>query len=247
MSKPYFFISQKNTNKNSVRITGDDVGHIRKVLRLHKGDKVFCCDEKNVMEVELVRLEKTEIEGSIKRKKIIMRPSNRIGIFPGLLKGKKFDTVLRMATELGVDAIYPVEFKRNVKKKDKKKKERWEKIIIEAAKQSKRTYLPVISLSLTFKEFIMELQEFQKIIVFWENAIGKDIKNYIGKNEESIAVIIGPEGGLEKREVDEIVKKGGVAVSLGENTLRAETAIIAALSLVMYESGRFERNSADWR
>ena len=150
------------------------------------------------------------------------------------------EMILQKLTEVGVDEIVLVQTKRSVSKVDDKKEdkklERWERIIYEAAKQSKRGKIPKLRGILNFKEALEDMKNNDLNIAPYENERTKSIKQVIkGVNINTMGIFVGPEGGFEESEIEAIEEIDGKSVSLGPRILRTETASLVASSIVLYE------------
>ena len=239
-----FFVDKKNINieNNTCIIEGEDVKHISKVLRCRIGEELEVCDNNNNEYIcEITNIDKNQVELNIVEKVDIQRESDlKIKVYQGLPKGPKMEMILQKLTEVGVDEIILVQTKRTVVKvdykKEDKKLERWERIIYEAAKQSKRGKIPTLRGVLTFKEALADMKENDFNIAPYENEKTKSIKQAIkGVNINNIGIFVGPEGGFEETEIEAIEDIGGQSVSLGPRILRTETASLVASSIVLYE------------
>jgi 16S rRNA (uracil1498-N3)-methyltransferase len=239
-----FFVDKKNINleNNTCIIEGEDVKHISKVLRCRIGEELEVCDNNNNEYIcEITNIDKNQVELNILEKVDIQRESDlKIKVYQGLPKGPKMEMILQKLTEVGVDEIILVQTKRTVvkvdDKKEDKKLERWERIIYEAAKQSKRGKIPSLRGVLTFKEALADMKENDFNIAPYENEKTKSIKQAIkGVNINNIGIFVGPEGGFEETEIEAIEEIGGQSVSLGPRILRTETASLVASSIVLYE------------
>lgn len=239
-----FFVDKKNINleNNTCIIEGEDVKHISKVLRCRIGEELEVCDNNNNEYIcEITNIDKNQVELNILEKVDIQRESDlKIKVYQGLPKGPKMEMILQKLTEVGVDEIILVQTKRTVvkvdDKKEDKKLERWERIIYEAAKQSKRGKIPSLRGVLTFKEALADMKENDFNIAPYENEKTKSIKQAIkGVNINNIGIFVGPEGGFEETEIEAIEDIGGQSVSLGPRILRTETASLVASSIVLYE------------
>ena len=169
--------------------------------------------------------------------------SYRTILVQSLLKGEKLEWVLQKATELNVDTIYLVSTANCVAKYDDKKLQskvsRWEKIMLEASQQCGRTQLPTLVVDEPLSNVLNIESESLKLVAY-ENEEGYTIKDALkAVNSDStnrdILICIGPEGGFQEKEINDIIECGGQSVTLGHTILRAETAAIAALSMVHYE------------
>ena len=222
---------------NKVEIVGDEVHHIN-VLRYNRGDKVYI----NEFEVEIGEISKERIVGTIvgnmPRKGV---PQTNISLIQSYLKSDKMDYVVQKAVELGVKEIIPVISKNTVVKLDEKdklkKKDRISKIVKEAIEQCGRT--DEVSIGDIQDLNKIDFGTFDVVLICHENSNQslKEVINEIKKKDiKNIAVVVGPEGGLDEKEVWNILKnKNGFDVSLGERVLRAETASNCILSILLYE------------
>lgn len=239
-----FFVEKKNVNleNNTCIIEGEDVKHISKVLRCRVGEELEICDNDNNEYIcEITNIDKSEVQLNIIDKVDIKRESDlKIKVYQGLPKGPKMEMILQKLTEVGVDEIILVQTKRTVvkveDKKEDKKIERWERIIYEAAKQSKRGKIPKLRGILSFKEALSDMGKNDLNIAPYENERTKSIKQAIkGQDINNIGIFVGPEGGFEDTEIKDIEDIGGQSVSLGPRILRTETASLVASSIVLYE------------
>ncbi|MGL5753973.1 MAG: 16S rRNA (uracil(1498)-N(3))-methyltransferase [Paraclostridium sp.] len=239
-----FFVEKKNVNleNNKCIIEGEDVKHISKVLRCRIGEELEICDNDNNEYIcEITNIDKSQVELDILERVDIKRESDlKIKVYQGLPKGPKMEMILQKLTEVGVDEIILVQTKRTVVKVDDKKEdkkiERWERIIYEAAKQSKRGKIPTLRGVLTFKEALADMSENDFNIAPYENERTKSIKQAIkGVDINNVGIFVGPEGGFEDTEIEAIEEIGGQSVSLGPRILRTETASLVASSIVLYE------------
>lgn len=170
-------------------------------------------------------------------------PAVYIHIAQAVPKGPRLDFIIEKATELGASAITPVMTERSVVRIEKdrvgEKLKRWSRIALESAQQSGRRDVPEIVPPVTLPEFLASFRKGDLNLLLWEGEKRVTIKDVLKGAQEvkSVTVLIGPEGGFSEDEVGKAVEKGFVAVSLGELTLRTETAPIAALSILQYEFG----------
>ena len=169
-----------------------------------------------------------------------------VTIFQGLPKADKMEFIIQKAVELGVYDITPVEMKRCVVKlneKDKSKKvERWQKISEVAAKQSGRDIIPHINNVINIKNMYELIPKYDIVIVAYENEQNRTLKEQLKQIKEKykegkikIGIVIGPEGGLEENDVEQLENNGAKIVTLGKRILRTETVALNVLSIIMYE------------
>ncbi|MDD3692732.1 MAG: 16S rRNA (uracil(1498)-N(3))-methyltransferase [Oscillospiraceae bacterium] len=242
---PRFFID--NICGDTAVITGQDAVHIRRSLRMHVGDNLTLCDGMgNDYYCELTALDGDEITVKVLYcTPTASEPSTAVTLYQGLPKGDKMDLIIQKSVELGVAAIVPVETARSIARVDssekaEKKRGRWQKIADEAAGQSGRGILPRVTQPISFK-LALERMRMQgvPVIVFYEGG-GQPILSLIDRDSKELAVVIGPEGGFEPSEIDQLQKLGAKTATLGPRVLRCETAPIAALSVIMALTGNME-------
>ena len=249
---PKFFVNSEQVDNGEIRITGNDVNHIKNVLRMKIGDIFNVCDTSNSenYKVKINRFEQEIIICDILEKYNYTTESNvKVHIYQGLPKADKMELIIQKSVELGVEKITPIEMKRCVVKldgKDKVKKiERWQKIAEVAAKQSGRDIIPEICGIKNVNEICEDFSTYDLILLCYENEKVVKLKDVLKsihcqeKSDLNIAVIIGPEGGIDISEVEYMKQRGAKVVSLGNRILRTETVAFSLLSIIMYE---FERN-----
>ena len=239
-----FFVSEDQIDKLNIRVIGKDVKHIRDVLRLRINDEIILSSNKINYLCNIAEIEKTEIVTNIISQSIgTSEPKIQITLYQGLSKGSKMDFILQKGTEIGICNIYPVATHRSVtkfneEKKEKSKLDRWNLITEEAAKQSKRDFIPMVHNVLSFHNMIEVLKNKDNIIIPYENeeglTIGKALESVIGND---LHLIIGPEGGFEDWEIEKLEEIGGKVVTLGGRILRTETAGFVASTIILYELG----------
>lgn len=242
MSKPpRFFITPEQVRGPSITVTGDDLRHIRTVLRKQPGDLLTLLDGKGgEYTVRITAIGKTEVVTEIVDRKARPAPCPRIVLGQGIAKADKMDWIVQKATELGVWSIVPLVTERTiVKVKDEEKRvARWQKIAREAAMQSGRAEIPQVERISSFKDFLMtpDRDPMTILLMPWEEGT-RPIKEVLRSRPDArnVVVLIGPEGGFSQAEADSAHSKGFELVSLGPNILRTETASLAVLSMIDYE------------
>lgn len=238
-----FFVDKENIKDNMVEINGDDVKHIKNVLRLKDGDCISICDGCNNEYIASIEdVNKNSVLCKIQEKCDVNRESEvKITLYQALAKGQKMDLIIQKAVELGANEIIPVQTARCVTKvsdvaKENKKVQRWNKIAYGAAKQSKRGIVPQVKNIITFKELLNQVNNLDRVIVPYENEENLYIKNAIkGKQYKNIGIVIGPEGGFEEDEIKSLEQKECDIVTLGPRILRTETAGLATITILIYE------------
>ena len=245
MSK--FFVKSNQIVNNKINIIGEDVNHIKNVLRLKIDDDIKICnsdDSKNYI-CAIENITSNEITCSILKKINSEVEGNvELTIFQGLPKADKMELIIQKGTELGVNRFIPVNLKRCIVKlsgKDETKKiERWQKISEVAAKQCGRDIIPDVTSISNIKNICNEINSYDLFLVAFEGEEENYIKNELiklkaSKQQYKIAVLIGPEGGLDIEEVNTLKENGAKIVSLGKRILRTETVALQVSSIIMYE------------
>lgn len=239
-----FYIEKEHLSENTALITGEEAQHISRVLRMKKGDEVTLCDgEGNFYEAKLSSFDEKSITAEILSvRRAETEPDVVLTIFQGVPKNPKLETIVQKLTEIGASAVVPMDTARAVAKLDKSAKvERLRKIAREAAKQSRRGIIPAVSDTMSFKDAIKEAAKADLMIIAYEEERETSLKSALqGKTPKSVSVLIGPEGGFEKEEVEKAVALGAVSVTLGKRILRTETAPIAISSAILYELGEMQ-------
>jgi 16S rRNA (uracil1498-N3)-methyltransferase len=245
-----FFISPELIQGTSVHFPTDLAHQITRVLRLREQERVVVLDNSGQeWEVELRAFGKRSVEGAI----VASRPNRNephttLTLYMALLKGKKNELVLQKGTELGITRYVPVVTSRSVVGSlhdlSDAKVDRWENVVREAAEQSERGRLPVVSEPLLLDAALGEARQSGGLsLVAWEDQARQSIKRVLGQQADPpahINLFVGPEGGFEEDEVLHARAYGVIPVTLGPRILRAETAAIAAVAVILYELGNWE-------
>ncbi len=247
---PKFFVKENQISNNKIEIVGDDVNHITNVLRMKQGEILKVCNQETGENyiAEIINAQKNSVTCEIQEKLEETAESNvDITLYQGLPKFEKMELIIQKNTEVGVNAIVPVIMERTVVKLDEKqvskKLERWQKIAEIAAKQSMRDKIPEIKNIIKINKISDSLknEKFDTILVAYENEektmLKKELKKLQNLKDKKykIAIIIGPEGGISEREIEQLNNLGAKCVSLGRRILRTETAGIIMSGDIMYE------------
>ena len=245
---PKFFVKNEQIQKDIIKVSDSDVNHIKNVLRANLGDKIQICDVSNSQDYlcEIVEIKNDTIDCKIINRLESNSESNvQVSIFQGIPKSEKMELIIQKSVELGVYNIIPTEMNRCIVKlddKDKNKKmQRWQKISEVAAKQCGRNIIPEIRPIINLKNICNLMQEYDIVLVAYEQEEINKLKFEIQKLKEKnlkkykIAIVIGPEGGIEEKEIEMLKGKGAKVVTLGKRILRTETVAFNILSILMYE------------
>ncbi len=239
-----FFVEPGQIQGREILIQGSDVNHIRNVLRMRPGEELsvsngvdgreYRCHITDITE-DTVRCELRFI-----KEEGVELPS-RIYLLQGLPKADKMELIIQKAVELGVYQIVPVAAHRSVVRLDERKAaarvSRWQAIAEAAAKQSRRGVVPRVQQVMGLDQALAHVRDLPVKLIPYELAedMGRT-REVLGKLEpgQDIAVLIGPEGGFEGKEVESAVAAGAIPITLGRRILRTETAGMTVLSWLMY-------------
>ena len=247
-----FFVAPEQISGEQVIITGEDVNHMKNVLRMKQGEKVRISngtDEDYFCSIESLENDQVLLHIDSRETSSIELPV-QITLFQGLPKGDKMELIIQKAVELGVYEIVPVAMKRCVVKLDSKKAQskvkRWQAIAESAAKQSGRMLIPQVQMPMTFVQALEDAKEYEYHLLPYENEEGMDgirrvlsemaerVRAYQGDQPLKAGIFIGPEGGFDEAEVAKAKEAGWKKISLGRRILRTETAGMALLSVLVY-------------
>lgn len=182
------------------------------------------------------------VEAAILQERSTPRPLPDVTVLQGLARQIKIDFAVQKLAELGVDRIVVFEVSRSVPRWDEDKKEnvrrRWERICHEASKQSRRAWLPELEGPVEFVQAVETSRKQDVCFVADPNSETTLRAALPGRSPGSVGVVVGPEGGLEDREVAEFSSAGGTPVSIGGQILRTETAGLAIAAVLMFHFGR---------
>lgn len=234
---------------NTVTLIADEARHLREVLRLKAGDEVYVFNGEGrefLSRIDESRRDTTLLQ--LTREVEPARPESplQLTLALALLKGEKFDLVVQKATELGVTRIVPVITKHaDIRLRDEsdaaKRATRWQRIALEASKQSGRAVVPEIASVVTFTSLIETTSEAKRgTCLMFSERDGQSLletKERIGADSKQMTALVGSEGGWSDQEIVAAQAAGWAVVTLGGRTLRAETAAIAVIALLQHDFG----------
>lgn len=243
---PRFFIRQNQIADGIATIAGEDAHHISRSLRMAAGEHITLCDmQSNEYDCELVGFYPDRVEARIcSSRKGETEPPYTVHLFQALTKGDKFETVIQKSVECGVYEITPFESERcivRLKGESGAKTERWQRIALEAAKQSGRGILPQINPGEKFERVLDRAKDFDLSLFCYEGERDASFKSVLQSAAlpkgrlPKIAILIGSEGGFSQGEAEKAKAQGWIPVGLGKRILRTETASTVALSCLLYE------------
>jgi len=234
-----------NFTKQTVTLATDEARHLREVLRLKPGDEVHvfdgrgrefrCTVVKAMRETSELRIE-AEIEPAKPESQL------QLNLCVALLKGEKFDLVVQKATELGVQKVTPLITRyADIHLRDEsdaaKRVARWQRIAIEAAKQSGRAFVPEISLPVAFAS-LTDNDSTDGLVVMFSERDGASLSTLMETDAPaSLTALVGSEGGWSDEEIQTAKARNFLVITLGGRVLRAETAAITVTALLQHRFG----------
>jgi 16S rRNA (uracil1498-N3)-methyltransferase len=235
------FIPNASTQEGKISVTGEKARYIASVLRCKTTDELIVFDGKgNCLRTNILKADRREVVVKVLETFPCDTESPvNIVLIQGLLKGQKMDLVIQKTTELGVKEIIPVITDRS-QPRETRKVSRWQKIAEEASRQSGRSVVPVVHEPMNFIDWLSLLSDDEiKGLIFYEEGgikISEAVLSLV-THHLLLPIVIGPEGGFIKGEVEVAEKKGFIITSLGKRILRSETAAISAMTLVQFLLG----------
>lgn len=243
MSYPRFFVNSVNIGGSTITLDGESASHISKSLRMKAGERIVVCDtEKNEYECVLELFSADTVTARIEDvKRNVSEPLYKVTVYQACPKSDKMDSIVQKAVELGAYGIVAFMSDRCIARYDskgfEKKCDRWQKIALEAAKQSGRGYVPFVRWLPDLKSAVSEMTQNGISFMCYEDEETLTFKEFLRthENEKELSFLIGPEGGFSANEAEFCRSCGVKTVSLGKRILRTETASGYVLSSLSYE------------
>jgi len=241
-----FYADPSLSDPEHICLSAEDAKHAHTVLRLKPGQLIELIYQSSLWEAKIISSDSHEVRVSILRSLPSAEPSLSITLFQGLPKSDKMDWIVQKATEIGVTRIVPVIMERCVAKTDPKKEsrksDRWRKIIRESCKQCGRCVVPELLEPCTLPQLknVVPMPEIN--IVSWEETVGYGPCSFCQDhiNLSSLGILIGPEGGIDRKEIEYLRSLGFIPITLGKRILRTETAGLAAVSAILSLYGEMD-------
>ena len=246
-----YFISEEKLVIDQVTIDNGDYHHIKNVMRMKTGDRVYICvaNKKTYIAAITTFTDEEVILKIVEEVKDIVEMPLDITIAQGIVRREKTEEVIKRITELGATKYQPVIMERSIIKineKENRRNERYQLIAKEASEQSHRTRITEINNCIRFDELLKLRVKYDLCLYAYEESGRKncstfkeEIKKFTGK---SILVLVGPEGGISPKEVSLLEENGFIAIGLGPRILRTETAPLYIMSAISYEIELGEKN-----
>jgi 16S rRNA (uracil1498-N3)-methyltransferase len=235
-----FFI--EGTPTETAVISGEDGRHISRSLRMRVGETLTLCNSQGLdFDCEITAIDGDNVTVAVTgQRESIGEPTVQVTVYQGLPKSDKMDWIVQKAVESGAARLVPMMTERCVSRPDEKaaakKRERWQKIAEEAAKQCGRGRIPEVAPLTTFRK-AMEAAAAEGQVVFFYEGGGTSLRKLVNDNTKQVSIFIGPEGGFAEEEVALAQEHGAAVGSLGTRIFRTETAATAALAAIMALTG----------
>jgi 16S rRNA (uracil1498-N3)-methyltransferase len=237
----YLFVPDSIAADGRVTLTGEQYHYLTKVLRVRRGRRLVGRDGNGVLYdlvVERVDGRACTVRGELRSKVVSELPE--LILYQGLPKGRKMDTIIRQAVEIGTTRIVPVACERSVPEYEDagRKLNRWNRIVREACQQSGSAVVAEVCEPIRFEEMMCHPPDGSIRLVFHEGEGDeavldpRSLHEYLSENPKRTVILVGPEGGFSPREIRILLREGYKPVRLRTNVLRTETAAIYALSAV---------------
>jgi 16S rRNA (uracil1498-N3)-methyltransferase len=242
---PVFFIATDQIHDATVTVTGPLLDHLRASLRVKTGERIWVGDElRRRCLIEVTHVDRRILRGTVVEQRTGPAPTTpRILIGQAILKGERMDWAIQKSTELGVAAIVPLVSEHTVVRPKQgrvgSQQERWQRIALEAAQQSERWDVPSIGAPANALEFFAAPGPAALKLILSEREAGQSLGSIVlpSSPADTIALAVGPEGGWRDEELARADANGFLPVTLGARILRAETAALAAVSVLQARLG----------
>lgn len=240
------FLEDQEAGSGFITLGPEDSHYVSQVLRMKTGEQLTAVirdGTEALCEVDTVTKNNVTLK-ILNTSENVSEPPYGITLYQSVSKGERMELTIQKCVELGVTKIVPVFSMRCVVRPDEPKKQqsktqRWQKIALEAARQSGRGIIPEVTEPMTFSKALEASVSADMVLLPWEDEHGVTLKGAItpvDKNDvKEIAVFIGPEGGYDEQEAALAKESGAVPVSLGKRILRTETAGASVLAMLLYE------------
>lgn len=232
---PRLFLPSVVEDGSPITLSGPEARYVLTVLRMRTGDELTLLDGSGTAYLAVIKSARQVSVSLDVRERLgaVPEPPGGIVLLQGVLKGRKMDLVVQKATELGVKEIVPLITERS-QLRETRKLERWRKIALEAARQSGRTAIPPVRAPVNIREFFRTGPGNLRGFIFWEEGGAPLGTGGMPATGEEVFSAVGPEGGFSREEVRLAGENGLKAATLGPLVLRAETAAIAAVTLLQF-------------
>lgn len=242
-----FFVTEDRICGDLISLEPTDAQHVSRVLRMRPGEEItVCCGNGQAYLCALEQVGKTEVTARIlSQEDFNNEPTAFVTVYAGLSKGDRFDYLIQKCVECGVSHIVPFTSQHCVVRLEQrdyeKKQQRYTRIALEASKQCQRSRVVTVGEIVPFEMALQAAAQADCGLFLYEKEQQKSLSTVLRAAQGSrYAVITGPEGGFSEKEAQQAQDAGLACVSIGPRILRCETAPVAALCAIMYQTGNFD-------
>ena len=242
-----FFVTEDRICGQLIALEPTDAQHVSRVLRMRPGEEItICCGNGQAYHCTLEQVGKSEVTARIvEQEDFNNEPTAFVTVYAGLSKGDRFDYLIQKCVECGASHIVPFTSQHCVVRlegKDyEKKRQRYARIALEASKQCQRSRVVTVGEIVPFEAALKEAAQSDCGLFLYEKEEQKSLSTVLrGGAGSRFAVVTGPEGGFSEKEALLAQEAGLSCVSIGPRILRCETAPVAAVCAIMYETGNFD-------
>lgn len=234
------YVPPPHISEDTISISESERHHLLNVLRLRADDQIEVFDGVgNCYVASLSDTRTSPLQAKILQHQFHPHSPPYITLFQALPKFDKMDLIVQKTTEIGVNEIAPIICQRSIPQSvvQEKRTVRWQRIANEAAKQCKRPHFAHVFAPQGLKEGLPRVDHLDLLILLWEDEKRQGLKKVLRNHGDarSVGLFVGPEGGFTDEEADLALQNGCLPATLGDNTLRTETAAIVSVASVMYE------------
>src|SRR3990170_2101435 len=239
--EPWFVAPPRCWTTGDVRLPEDESHHALRVLRVSPPDVITVTDGEGIVARCAVRsIDEESVVAEVVERSVHRRQRPDVVVYQGTAKSSKVATVVERLAELGVAETYAFQSSRSVARWDEQKvkhlDERWSTIARSAAKQSRNPFVMGTKAGLDFSDLVARIGREPLAACLWEEA-SLPLRTALTSPAERAALVVGPEGGLERAEAEALADAGAQLVSLGPRILRTENAAFAATSALLFHYG----------
>lgn len=247
MTAPVFVDPQLSAARvgESVVLSGDEARHAIAVRRIREGEIIHVVNGRGLRVIgEVTAASKPDSRLELRAIEVVTEaaPEPRLTLIQALAKGGRDEAAVEMACEVGVDDVVPWQAQRSVvtwpAAKAERRRERWESIVLAAAKQSRRAFVPTVSAMATSRQLAEQIRSGGCWLILHESAT-QSILDIDLPETEQIAVIVGPEGGISDEELELFASAGAQPVLVGPHVMRSSTAGPVAIAHLASRIGRW--------
>jgi 16S rRNA (uracil1498-N3)-methyltransferase len=245
MSVPRLYLPHAIETGDVCITTAEQARYIKTVLRMRAGEPMLVFNGTEWEYEAVIRQTAQGLALEINGRRPVAADRIEITLCQAIPKADRMEAIIRHATELGASRIIPFHAERSIPRwpaeKSPRKRERWQKIAVEASRQCGRADIPEIGEIVSFTEVLLFTHPEWLNLICWEEESSRGIREVLRDlrydETRGFLLVVGPEGGFDKKEIDQALHAGLLSVSLGKRVLRVDTAAVAVIAILQYEKG----------